>query len=433
MSRLVRTLGRATLLAIILSFAALARAETPDLAPHARQLLAAGRAAECYEWLRESGVESVRDPLVHYLFAYAAFRSLQLADVPAYAESAARGRRERPYPAWPSASQLSSSARRALSRVPAGGWVRTEEDALYRVHASAGAPLLARVLERGGGAHEAAALFAFGKADGPRNLPTLSVYLFRDAGETRGFLECLGTGSRPLGGAMTIGLGVMMWGDPPPHRAEATLAHETLHALQEMVGLRGGPRWTLEGAAQLAEEACDPNIGIQHRRAALDLLDRHPSALDEALEATDPASYDLYPAYFLLADALYEPWTIGQLSRRLNGPERSSLEEALAAVSLRRADLLQLARVRVGSRPWEAARDLLALERLGREPTLDEWRTIFRRYPEERWLAFRTALAARDAGALEEARGLALALEAQGYLGSAEGTLAELLRSLGPP
>ncbi len=416
-----------------------AAAETDSVARHAQALLLEGRYAECYSWLRERHIEQRRDPLEHYLFAYAAYCALQLADVRAYARSAAAGGVDAPFPGWIPARSLTTGVEAVAPMLPAGGWVRAPDGtALFRVYAAPGVALSDQLTAAGPGAYRAAARIAFGDRADRLDLPPLSLFVFADDLDGAQFLRRLALEAPTDGSAVTVGLGLLFWERregrqtwSAPYRAEATLAHETLHALQAMLGLQYGARWSIEGSALLAEDAVDPNHAIRTRAAALELLETTPDALERALDATGAGEFALYPAYYALAEALVGEHglpTLGAAMRGINRRSGGSPEHALRqSCGLDRTDLVALCRHRMAGPAWDAARELRRLEREGAAVDAPAWEAAFRSWPGEPYLALLAARAALHAGKTEEARGIARSLEAQGYVGAREATVAQLL------
>jgi hypothetical protein len=410
------------------------------LARHAKSLILDGRYAECYGWLREHHVEVRRDPLEHYLFAYAAYHTLQLAEVRAYARSASAGGAGAPYPGWRSAEDLVSGVERVAPMLPGGGWVRDAGGAaLYRLYAPSGLALSDGLKAAGAASYAAASAVAFGDPARGREVGPLSLYVFATDVDAQRFLTGLGLDATTEGSAVTVGLGLLMWqsrdGVPTwssPYRAEATLAHETLHAFESMLGLQYGSRWTIEGAALLAEDAVDPNHAILTRAAALDLVEKRPAALEEALDSDAADAFGTYPAYYALVETLAATYglpRLGTAMRDLNRNRPGGLEACLnRCFSLDRQSLVAACRARMTGPSWGAAAELLRLQRAAAGPSSPEWTAAFRRWPSEPYFALLAARSAMDAGRRDEAVGIARALEAQGYVGARETTVAQLLK-----
>lgn len=429
--------------ACALSSLAVARA---DVESDATGLMLQGRYAQAYLLLRKSQVEQSRSGQRHYLHAVACYQTLQLAEARRFAMSAAARGYRLPGAGWWSAEEIVDRVRRVSPLVASEAvWTGERGEPLYRAYLSTEGAFADRVRAAATRAHAAASRIGFGNGGPPEGVPPIALYLFPTNRHADYFLKVLGQRALPDGAALSLGLGVLMWdkrdGAPSyqgPYSLVATLAHETLHAFQSLLGLEYGPRWTIEGTAMLAEDEVDPNHALLTRASALERLARNPAALGGALQHGETGPYADYPLYHVLAGYLRDAYglvELGSAMRDLNRYEGLPLARVLGAhFGMTPGALCDMAAAAMQGEGWEAARDLVltreAARGLGAEERAGLWREAARRHRAEPYFALMAALAAAEAGQRHSALRLAADLSEAGYLGAREGTVAELMAGL---
>jgi hypothetical protein len=219
---------------------------------------------------------------------------------------------------------------------------------------------------------------------------------------------------------------------PGPYGLRATLAHETLHAFQSLMGVEYGPRWTIEGTALMAECLVDPNRALDLRCKALTAVRGDRARVLAALQSSEER-FDDYPVYYMLCSCFARRQSLaalGALMRDLNRYHGRSTEDALWYSSALTPVALAAAALRDTEQApeWAAARDLVALRaRAGGDPDQQatELLAAYRARSDEPYLGFLAARALVRAGRLSEARAVISRLERTGYEGAVEGTLTD--------
>jgi len=412
---------------------------TADTGAGLERLVSQGRYAEAYVEA-SAGCSQVGDSL--YLAALSAYNSLMLDDA---RRDLARLRHlgyERRDRGWPTVSDMSArlaaAERWTAASAPLGA---PGARAGYDRFSSAEAAFATEIERSAPEAYGAACRIAFGSPRPPDPTPPIALYLFDHNTDAAEFLSALALHARTDGSGASIGLGIMLWRDlggsvahPGPYGLRATLAHETLHGFQSLIGAEYGPRWTVEGTALMAECLVDPNRALELRCKALLALG---AGRDRVLAAMKPGSerFEDYPVYFVLCSYLAREnslASLGALMRDLNRYGGPSTEEALWRRFALTPAALATDVVRDAERggpEWTAARDLVALrgraDAPGAEPT-DGLLAAYRAHPDEPYLGYLAARALVRAGRLAEARTLVARLARTGYEGAAGGTLADL-------
>ncbi len=411
--------------------------------PEARRLLLEGRYAQAYAQLRGQDDVSGAGARERYLLACAAYHCLQLGEAAALLEGSA----PLPHPSgWLPAETMRRRIDSVAPRFPVGRTVRPAgRAAIYLVFAHEREGLAERLAAAAPAAHAAASGIAFGSHEPPAGAPPVALYVLASNREAAEFFSGLGLRAPTEGSAVTVGLGVVTWETrdgastfPHPYRAEATLAHETVHAFQALLGVDYGPRWTIEGAAQLAEDAVDPNHALLTREAALHLLARDSRAPLAVIQTGAEAHYASYPVYYLLADTLRASHglpAMGAAMAELNRYDARPVEDVLEDhFGLTPEALSDLCVARAASDEWAAARDLRAVRaRLASRDGVPahELAGLAERWPSEPYLRHLAARAYAEEGAAVEAAARARDLIEEGYLGSRDGDPRDLLEDKG--
>lgn len=407
-------------------------------------LISQGRYARAYSETLEWGATGDLDGDKSYLRAHAAYHALLLAEAGRAADRAASLGYERPASGWLAASEIRrrvAGAERLLRvgrRVVAPGG-----SAAYHVYAAEPSQFLDGLIEAAPAAYGAAAEVTFGTATPRTPRPALTLYVFPSNHAASRFLEHLGLRAPTAGSAASLGLGVMMWerldrrpACPSPYSAGAGLAHETLHAFQNMLGVEGVTPWLVEGTALLAEDRVDPNHRIQTRAAAVGSAAMQPGVLERVLEGTTPPSFETYPAFYTLAWTVARdlgPRALGDLMvRRATRPSEAPADSLTAVLGMSPGELATRARAAMQSEDWAAARALSRLAELGgtSEAALRGFQAAAEQWPDEPYLGYLAAVSLLRTNRGEEARQLTDRLGRMGYLGCVDGTLDDLYLGL---
>lgn len=380
-----------------------------------------------------------------YLRAHAAYQCLALDDARAAAQWARRLGCDAIWPGWLSASEIDrrvTLAERSLMdahQVPS-----SSAQPLYLAYSSASEAFVSSVLECASEAYTAAMATAFGVAPSVWACYPVRLYVFLTNREASQFLEVLGLHAPTDGMAASIGLGVLMWerldhepACPTPYSITAALAHETLHVFQSTVGVEGGPLWLTEGAAMMAEDPVDPNHALHMRSRAIHAINREPGAIELALYENRASSYSRYPIYYLLATSVAAEFGVGSLGalmhRHAERPHETPAQAMVSVLGVTPSELVVRVRTRTESEEWAPARALAALAEQADDPARLAQGLIEASecWPGEPYLTYLAALCLKQSGHGAEALELARHLEDRGYLGCADGTMAQLIHGGG--